>query len=70
MKKNRRINFIKAEQPLEAAEVKALTDFTKEIDPLIAVSYHTSGREIFWHYKNKRRKYGEGLWDCQKNMPK
>ncbi|MBT2614804.1 MULTISPECIES: M14 family zinc carboxypeptidase [unclassified Bacillus (in: firmicutes)] len=47
--------FYKGGQPLEAAEVKALTDFTKEIDPLIAVSYHTSGREIFWHYKNKRK---------------
>ncbi|MGG0844819.1 M14 family zinc carboxypeptidase [Peribacillus simplex] len=54
--------FYKGEQPLEAAEVKALTEFTREIDPLIAVSYHTSGREIFWHYKNKRenmaRDYG------------
>ncbi|WP_375088114.1 M14 family zinc carboxypeptidase [Peribacillus sp. RS7] len=54
--------FYKGEQPLEAAEVKALAEFTREIDPLIAVSYHTSGREIFWHYKNKRenmaRDYG------------
>ncbi|MFE4814247.1 M14 family zinc carboxypeptidase [Peribacillus simplex] len=47
--------FYKGGKPLEAAEVKALTDFTKEVDPLIAVSYHTSGREIFWHYKNKRK---------------
>ncbi|MFE4143179.1 M14 family zinc carboxypeptidase [Peribacillus sp. YIM B13472] len=47
--------FYKGGKPLEAAEVKALTDFTKEIDPLIAVSYHTSGREIFWHYNNKRK---------------
>ncbi|MGE7761318.1 M14 family zinc carboxypeptidase [Peribacillus sp. NPDC097895] len=54
--------FYKGEHPLEAAEVKALADFTREIDPLIAVSYHTSGREIFWHYQNKRenmaRDYG------------
>lgn len=54
--------FYKGEQPLEAAEVKSLAEFTREIDPLIAVSYHTSGREIFWHYKNKRenmaRDYG------------
>ncbi|MFF2499897.1 M14 family zinc carboxypeptidase [Peribacillus sp. NPDC058075] len=54
--------FYKGRQPLEAAEVIALTDFTKKIDPLIAVSYHTSGREIFWHYNNERenmaRDYG------------
>ncbi|MFD6209549.1 M14 family zinc carboxypeptidase [Peribacillus sp. NPDC060253] len=54
--------FYKGEHPLEAAEVKALADFTRKIDPLIAVSYHTSGREIFWHYQNKRenmaRDYG------------
>ncbi|MFB7638827.1 M14 family zinc carboxypeptidase [Peribacillus butanolivorans] len=54
--------FYKGEQPLEATEVKALADFTKKVDPTIAVSYHTSGREIFWHYKNKRenmaRDYG------------
>ncbi|MCK1993105.1 carboxypeptidase [Peribacillus muralis] len=54
--------FYKGEHPLQAAEVKALVKFTKEIDPLIAVSYHTSGREIFWHYHNKRgnmaRDYG------------
>ncbi len=47
--------FYKGRQPLEAAEAIALTDFTKKIDPLIAVSYHTSGREIFWHYNNKRK---------------
>ncbi|WP_285767794.1 M14 family zinc carboxypeptidase [Peribacillus sp. SI8-4] len=54
--------FYKGKQPIQAAEVKALVTFTKEIDPLIAVSYHTSGREIFWHYQNKRdnmaRDYG------------
>ncbi|MDM5455079.1 M14 family zinc carboxypeptidase [Peribacillus simplex] len=54
--------FYKGEKPLEAAEVKALADFTREIDPILAVAYHTSGREIFWHYKNKRenmvRDYG------------
>ncbi|MED3690470.1 M14 family zinc carboxypeptidase [Peribacillus butanolivorans] len=54
--------FYKGEQPLEATEVKALADFTKKVDPTIAVSYHTSGREIFWHYQNKRenmaRDYG------------
>jgi g-D-glutamyl-meso-diaminopimelate peptidase len=45
--------FYKGEKPLQAAEVLALSAFTKKVDPVIAVSYHTSGREIFWHYKNE-----------------
>ena len=47
--------FYKGQRPLMAAEVKALSTFTKKVDPLIAVSYHTSGREIFWHYHNKHK---------------
>jgi g-D-glutamyl-meso-diaminopimelate peptidase len=42
----------KGKKPLESVEVKALSNFINEIDPMIAVSYHTAGREIFWHYKN------------------
>jgi g-D-glutamyl-meso-diaminopimelate peptidase len=42
----------KGEKPLEAKEVLALTTFIKEINPSIAVAYHTAGREIFWNYKN------------------
>ena len=45
--------FYKGKRPLMASEAKALVSFTKKLDPLIAVSYHTSGREIFWHYHNK-----------------
>ncbi|MFE8703156.1 M14 family zinc carboxypeptidase [Cytobacillus sp. FJAT-54145] len=44
--------FYKGEAPLEAKEVKVLTNFTKKISPLIAVPYHSSGRMIFWKYKN------------------
>lgn len=46
--------FYKGRKPLEAIEVQALVIFTKTVKPLIAVSYHTSGREIFWYYQNKR----------------
>ncbi|MGM9956056.1 MAG: M14 family zinc carboxypeptidase [Peribacillus sp.] len=45
--------FYKGKRPLMASEAKALVSFTKKLGPLIAVSYHTSGREIFWHYHNK-----------------
>jgi len=44
--------FYKGEKPLESKEVKSLTKFIKEINPTIAVAYHTAGREIFWNYKN------------------
>ncbi|WP_066068198.1 M14 family zinc carboxypeptidase [Neobacillus soli] len=44
--------FYKGKEPLEAKEVKALTNFIREINPSIAVAYHTAGREIFWNFKN------------------
>lgn len=44
--------FFKGKKPLEALEVIALTNFINEINPSIAVAYHTAGREIFWNYKN------------------
>lgn len=46
--------FYKGRKPSEAMEVQALLAFTRKIKPLLAVSYHTSGREIFWYYHNKR----------------
>ncbi|MBA4535611.1 carboxypeptidase [Bacillus aquiflavi] len=46
--------FYKGKRPLEAAEVAALTKFTKKEQPLIAIAYHTAGREIYWNYKNGR----------------
>lgn len=45
--------FYRGEKPFQAKEVKALANFTKGINPLIAVAYHSSGREIYWKYKNK-----------------
>jgi g-D-glutamyl-meso-diaminopimelate peptidase len=44
--------FYKGEKPFESKEVRYLTKFIKEINPAIAVAYHTAGREIFWNYKN------------------
>ena len=44
--------FYKGKHPLEAKETKALVDFTYQIDPLISVSYHSSGRVLYWYYKN------------------
>ncbi|MEH7356047.1 M14 family zinc carboxypeptidase [Neobacillus drentensis] len=44
--------FYKGKKPLESKEIIALTKFIKEINPSIAIAYHTAGREIFWNYKN------------------
>lgn len=42
--------FFKGTKPLEAEEVKALAHFTHEIQPEIAISYHSSGNVLFWGY--------------------
>lgn len=44
----------KGKKPLEAKEVKALVDLTKQVDPQISVAYHSSGRQIFGSIENKR----------------
>ncbi len=45
-------SHFKGERPLESKETNALTLFTKQMNPLTAASYHTSGRELYWYYFN------------------
>lgn len=40
-------------KPIQAAEVKALVQFTNKLKPKLAVAYHTTGREVYWFYQNK-----------------
>jgi g-D-glutamyl-meso-diaminopimelate peptidase len=42
----------KGEYPLQAPEARALVNFTYQMKPLIAVSYHSSGRVLYWYYQN------------------
>ncbi|MFD2443009.1 M14 family zinc carboxypeptidase [Bacillus sp. CGMCC 1.16607] len=52
--------FYKGKKPISTHETKSIVKFTKKIKPIIAVSYHTAGREIFWNYgngENKQRDY-------------
>lgn len=42
----------KGQKPLEARETNAIVKLTEQIKPVLAVSYHSSGQEIFWQYKN------------------
>jgi len=44
--------FYRGRQPMEADETAALIQFTQKVDPLISVSYHSSGRVLYWYYKN------------------
>jgi g-D-glutamyl-meso-diaminopimelate peptidase len=43
----------KGSRPFQAKEVIALRDFTYKIKPKITVSYHTSGRILYWYFHNK-----------------
>ncbi|MCG1022561.1 M14 family zinc carboxypeptidase [Sutcliffiella horikoshii] len=44
--------YYKGKFPMQAKEVKAVVTFTREIDPLMAVTYHSSGRVLYWYFKN------------------
>jgi g-D-glutamyl-meso-diaminopimelate peptidase len=48
-------HYYKGVKPLEAVEVRALVKFILEEDPLISIAYHSSGRVIYWSYKNDKR---------------
>jgi len=43
----------KGTAPAVAAEAKSMINFTYEIDPEIALSYHTSGEILFWYFNTK-----------------
>lgn len=47
----------KGTSPHSAAEIKAILNFTYEIDPEIAVAYHTSGKVLYWYYKQTGSDY-------------
>ncbi|SFD39789.1 g-D-glutamyl-meso-diaminopimelate peptidase [Bacillus sp. OV194] len=47
----------KGTKPLEAPEVKLLYNFTSYVNPEATISYHTSGRILYWHYLNKKVNY-------------
>ncbi len=47
--------YYKGEKPLQAVETKSLVDFTYKIKPTIAVSYHSSGRVLYWYFHNDNK---------------
>ena len=44
----------RGKKPIQAKEVAALVSFTHRLKPLLAVSYHTSGQEVYWYYHTKK----------------
>ncbi|WP_217560672.1 M14 family metallocarboxypeptidase [Paenibacillus sp. GbtcB18] len=42
-------NF-KGDEPLQTAETKAMVAFTKEVDPDMELSYHSSGSILYWNF--------------------
>ncbi len=47
----------KGKAPHTASEVKAIVNFTKAIDPEIAVPYHSAGKVIFWNFHQSGSRY-------------
>lgn len=47
----------KGKKPHTAAETKAVLKLVNEIEPQMAVSYHSSGRIIFWNYDQPMANY-------------
>lgn len=47
----------KGTSPESASETKALLTFVKEINPEMAISYHSSGQIIFWKYGQTGSRY-------------
>lgn len=43
----------KGSEPAETAEAQSMIRFTYDADPEIALSYHTSGRVLYWHFHTK-----------------
>jgi g-D-glutamyl-meso-diaminopimelate peptidase len=46
--------YYKGKYPLQAKEVRPVVQFTKELGPLMAVTYHSSGRVLYWYFKNNQ----------------
>ena len=53
-------NYI-GEYPESEVETRNLVRFTKQINPIITISYHTKGEVIYYGYKNYPDYYSEAL---------
>jgi g-D-glutamyl-meso-diaminopimelate peptidase len=51
----------KGKAPASAAETKAVLKFVSTINPEMALSYHSSGKMLFWNYKQGKANYARDL---------
>ncbi len=51
----------KGPAPHSSSETKALVQFTREIDPEMVVSYHSSGEILFWNFHQSGARYQRDL---------
>ncbi|WP_100374083.1 M14 family zinc carboxypeptidase [Bacillus sp. FJAT-45037] len=51
----------KGPAPHSSREVQALVNFTHQIDPEMAINYHSSGEVLFWNYKQSGARYQRDL---------
>lgn len=42
-------NYV-GKSPFSAAESRALAEFTRLVDPIVTLSYHLKGEEIYWYF--------------------
>lgn len=54
------MNF-KGYSPQSASEVKAMVQFTHEVDPEMSIAYHSSGEILFWNYLQTGSRYQRDL---------
>lgn len=47
----------KGKAPESAKEVKAIVKFVNQINPEMTVAYHSSGRILYWNYKQSKTNY-------------
>lgn len=47
----------KGKAPHTAKETKAIVKFVEDINPEISVAYHSSGKIIYWNYKQAKKEY-------------
>ena len=47
----------KGKAPESAKEVKAIVKFVNQINPEMTVAYHSSGRVLYWNYKQSKANY-------------
>ena len=51
------LKIIKAKVPESAKETKAVLSFVKDVNPEMAISYHSSGQILFWKYGQTGSQY-------------